>query len=386
MAGTGFGPNDPLAVKTWSKATLAEALQATKVAMFMGSDAGALVHVKDEMTKMAGASVTFGLRTQLKAAGVAGDSDLQNNEEALVYRNDTLNINQLRNAVRVVGAMSQQFVPFDIRSEGKSGLADWWADRLDTGFLNQICGNTSLITTLPSDYLKYCGMNAPTAQVGLGTTNIMSVFPPTITAESGLTAAGTNSANCMSLPLISQAKVKAMTARLPIRPIRVGSMDLYVAFLHPFQVYSLKVNTSTNSWIQIQQSAMQGGVITNNPIFTGAIGLHDGVLLHESARVPWGNTSTGRVGTNLGPPGNGTTNVARGALCGAQACMVAFGREAGWPYQMKWVEDLFDYENQLGVAASMVYGAKKTVFKDSSGSDPIDFGVVTISTWADGIS
>ena len=43
---------------------------------------------------------------------------------------------------------------------------------------------------------------------------------------------------------------------------------------------------------------------------------------------------------------------------------------------MKWVEELFDYENQLGVSASLIWGLKKTVFNS------IDFGTIVVQTYS----
>ena len=62
-------------------------------------------------------------------------------------------------------------------------------------------------------------------------------------------------------------------------------------------------------------------------------------------------------------------------FCGAQAAVIGFGRENG-PNTMTWVEELFDYKNQLGVAAGMIWGAKKNVFNSQ------DFGVITVSSYA----
>jgi hypothetical protein len=43
---------------------------------------------------------------------------------------------------------------------------------------------------------------------------------------------------------------------------------------------------------------------------------------------------------------------------------------------MTWVEELFDYENQLGVSAGMIHGVKKTQFNG------IDFGTIVLSGYA----
>ena len=54
---------------------------------------------------------------------------------------------------------------------------------------------------------------------------------------------------------------------------------------------------------------------------------------------------------------------------------MAFGRDSG-ANTFSWVEEPFDYKNQLGVAAGSKFGAKKTRYNGS------DFGAIVISTRA----
>jgi hypothetical protein len=44
--------------------------------------------------------------------------------------------------------------------------------------------------------------------------------------------------------------------------------------------------------------------------------------------------------------------------------------------EMTWVEELFDYGNQLGVSAGLIFGIKKMVFNSA------DFGTITLPTAA----
>src|SRR5258708_36456997 len=60
------------------------------------------------------------------------------------------------------------------------------------------------------------------------------------------------------------------------------------------------------------------------------------------------------------------TNVRRSVFCGAQAAMMAFGRDSG-PEKFTWVEELFDYGNQLGVSAGLIFGMKKAVVEQQIG-------------------
>ncbi len=108
---------------------------------------------------------------------------------------------------------------------------------------------------------------------------------------------------------------------------------------------------------------MQGGNVSNNPIYTGALGEYNGVVLHASARLPNFTTSSQAAA------------VIRSVLCGAQATGMAFGRGHS-PERYDWVEDYFDYENQFGVAAGCISGLKKLVFNGN------DFATISVSTWA----
>lgn len=389
MAQTQFAPNDPLAIQLWSKKLSYEALQATKLSSFVGKTADSMIVVKDELNKNAGSKITFGLRMQLRGKGVSGESQLEGNEERLVFRNDSLTIDQLRNAVLNVGAVSQQRVPFDLREEGKSGLVDWWADRIDAAMMNQLAGNTNIsdvkYTGMQSAERPYNPMYCYTARSG----GPSKVSPDSSFTNEGSLSTGTDEAAYgFNLGVLTDARVKAETATLPIRPITVGSQKVYVCFIHPFQARQLKASTSTGQWLDIQKAAMQGGQITDNPIFTGALGMYDGVVLHVDSRVPWGDyaaTNVARQDTHLGK-----ANIARAVFCGAQAGMLAFGRDSGWPFRMKWTEELRDYENQLGISAGMIWGMKKTIFRNDTTNglpaDPQDFGVITISSYSPAVS
>ena len=111
---------------------------------------------------------------------------------------------------------------------------------------------------------------------------------------------------------------------------------------------------------------MAGGDVTENPIFTGALGVYNGVVLHEAQRVPYGVHST-----SAAPQ----TNTRRAVLCVAQAAAVAFGQGHSFE-RFDWVEELDDYENSLGVGGGAIFGIKKLRFNN------IDHASVVVSTHA----
>ena len=157
MANTDYGVNHALAVKLWQKGLMAEVLKKTQVQNFTGSTSSSLIQVKTETSKQAGDRISFGLRMQLSGDGVEGDGTLEGNEEALTTYSDAVLIDQLRHAVRSGGRMSEQRVPFSVRAEARDGLADWWADRIDDCFFNQLC-NRGISAFSPGS--RYCTIAA----------------------------------------------------------------------------------------------------------------------------------------------------------------------------------------------------------------------------------
>lgn len=351
MAKTSYGVNDALAVKRWARGLAVEALKATEIAPLIGSSAKSIIHRKDE-TKEGGDSVTFGLRMQLTGDGVTEGGTLEGNEESLTTYNDAVLVNELSNAVRVSGedTIDQQRVLFNLRTEARDGLKDWYAKRIAVSFFNQVCGNTAQSNTL------YTGLNAVTAP-----SSGRHIW------TNGSDDESLGSGHILTLTQIDHAKELADTADPQIRPIMIGGEEKYVMYLHPYQVTSLRTNTSTGQWLDIQKAAMNGGQVTNNPIYTGAIGEYNGVVLRKSHNIPLGvNSSTGAA----------VADTRRAVLLGAQAAAIAYGkkRSTGSPY--KWVEQTFDYQRELGVSVQSCFGMKKCRFNSN------DFGTVVVSSYA----
>lgn len=364
MSKTEFGMNHPLAVSVWSKSLAIEAYRKTFVGKFIGSTEDSLIQEKVELKKGPGDNITCGLNVQLQGDGVAGDATLEGEEEALQFYDDKIYVDQLRNAVRIAGKMTEQRVPYNLRETAKSRLADWWARRMDVSFANQICGNTAQTD------LKFTGMNAVLAP----STNRILIAGGQANDQS-LTSSDT-----FNLELIDIARIRAETASTEdgtgpvIRPFNMGGNMMYVMFLHDYQVHDLRTNTSTGQWLDIQKAAMSGGDVKDNPIFTGALGVYNGVVLHRWSRVTNGvNSSTGAA----------VASTKRAVLCGAQAATIAFGADGG-ANRYDWAEEMFDYQNQAGFAAGAIFGLKKTKFipANNSATNAEDFGTVVVSTYA----
>lgn len=354
MATTDYPVNHPSAVKLWSEKLYRESLKRTYMSKFIGDSASSIIQRKNNTQKSAGDKITCTLRMQLSGDGVAGDSTLEGNEEALTTYTDSLFIDQVRHAVRSSGKMSDQRVSWDVREEAMDALADWQANMIDTALFNQLSGNTGESQT------KKTGSNATVAP----STNRI-YYANGLANETQVASA--SASNVFKLKFIDYAVEKAKTASPTIRPLKINGEDKYVCFLHPYQVTSLRTDASTaGNWYDIQKAAMQGGDVSKNPIYTGALGEYNNTILFESTRVP--------LTTALG--GSSTDGTYRAIFCGAQSAMIAFGQRYNGVESNLWKEETFDYGNQLGVATGLIWGAKKSIFNSE------DFGTIVLATYA----
>lgn len=351
MATTDYGVNDAEAVKLWSRKTVHEALKMCFAGKFMGTSSNALCTIKDELNKSEGDRIRNILRMQLTGRGIQGDNTLEGNEEALVTYTDNIVIDQLRHAVRSGGKMSEQRVPFSVREEARMALQDWWANTFDYWFFNQISGNAAVTDT------RLTGNQAVTSP---DSSHI--IYAGAATAESNLSA---NSSQTFSLAIIDKAVLAARTLTPVIRPInnqQEPGKHQFVMFISPEQHYDLRRNTATLEWGDIQKQVIAGGSSAQkNPLLSGALGVYNGVILHETFRLPLITT------------GSGANTGGRAVFCGAQAACIAFGRNYG-KSRLRWNEELFDYGNQLGVSTGIIGGLKKSIYNSS------DFATLVCST------
>lgn len=364
MATTTIASNNALTVKLWAKKLAQEVSKATPIAPLMSTGTNSIIQLKDETQKGKGDKVTFGLRTQLIGDGVSEGTMLEGNEEALSTYNDAIMINELAHAVRVRNeqTIDAQRVLFDMREEANAGLVDWYADRMSLMFFLHVCGYTApsigfegRTVTLGGVHTGFNAVTAPTRQI----------FAGTATAEAGTGAL--TSTDTFKLELIDKAVERAKLANPKIRPVRIDGGNHYVMYLHPTQVTSMRTNTSTGQWLDIQKAAEKRG--GDNPIFSGALGVYNNVILRESEHV-----TTGVAGTTTQTE---VATVRRAVLLGAQSAVAAFGMK-NTPEKFKRIEETFDYQRELGVSAQTILGMKKTVFNNNNS----DFGVIVVSTYA----
>ena len=348
MADINFELNNPQAVKLWAAKAAKEAIKKTYLNKFTGKDEDSLIQIFGDTNKSSGDRIRVPLEMALTGAGVSGDNTLEGNEEAITYYYDDLVINQKRHAVSVAGRMTEQRSLLPLRENARRRLQNWIAELLDYSLMNHLAGNTNADG---STLLKSNGNVAVTAP---SSGNII-YHGAGAASDASLSTTAT-----FTIDLLDKGKEKAETSTPMIRPLMIDGEEKYVCFMHNYQVYDMRVSsaTTTGQWFDINKAALMGGEGSKNPIYTGALGEYNGIILHRSFRMP-----------------SMATNTRRAVLCGAQAGILAFGQESGLN-KLTWVEEEKDYKNKFSVGAGLIYGLKKAVYNSA------DFATVVLATYA----
>lgn len=352
MAVQEFGTNHPMTVKRYAVGAEAIALKKCYALRFAGRGGDSLIQIKDELSKGAGDLLYYNLRAQVDGDPLGNSDTFEGNESTLDFYTTSITLDEVGKPFRWKTQMDPQRVTIDQLEEVKLAAADYAKNLIDVAFFNQIAGNTA------ETNLHWTGENAVVAP-----TTDHIVYPASITADEDL---DTTAGHEFTLERVDVAIERAKTYDVPLRPLNIDGKEMFVCFLHPYQVSDLRATGSR--WDDIQMALLHGGYkVDNNPILTGALGVYNGVLFLESTRVP--NGVSGATGLAL-------SDTRRAILCGAQAASIVWGRTGGTPERFRWQEATFDFGRQQGIAWSMIWGLKKNVFNSS------DFSTIVIPSYS----
>ena len=326
MAETTYTASSATTKKLWHEKLFRDTVKESYFAPFMGKDKddlNSLITVARDLEKDQGERIRFTIRMRLTGAGQTGDNTVEGNEEDLTTYTTDLNLEQYRHGVKTHGKKSDKITHFDVPKQARMAIQDWGTEKIDS----------LMFTAL---------QNSPTK----------IFYPSTATAVDELTTS-------MKLDtlVISRAKAWGLTgwnrAQTPLRPLKVNGKKYFILLVHPDQMYDL-INDS--AFAQARREAEVRG--PENPIFTGAKAIWNGVVIHEHENIDI--ALTGGVG--------GDVPYATSVLMGAQSLLWAWGMRPGI------VEDSFDYKNKTGYAWHMIAATAKPVFNS------LDHGSVAIYT------
>jgi len=304
----------------WAKDLYAQAEHMTFWHRFEGPPGSSMPIIRrDDLEKDPGDVVKLDIVLALTGAGQTGDTVLlEGNEEALKFRQVSITVESLQHAVRW-GKKASILNVHDLRQTSLGQLQKWLAGKLDDAIFNEVSGGPGASIT---------EANLPTS---------MKWFAGSATSVG--TVADTDAGGRLKLSDISDIKAYAKTQN-KIEPIRVSDGgEVYGLVLHEYAALALKKDAQ---WQQAQREAMARGA--DNPLFTGALGMWDNVILYTSPRVRTANDGSGGIA------------VARNVFFGAQAVAKAYA------YYPDWTEQEFSYGQESGVATYLIVGHKLIVF------------------------
>lgn len=331
-----------LVTQQWAKDTFMEAFPQSGLAPLMGNDENAIIQVLHDLDKEAGDRIHYGLVMGLdESAGVTGDNKLIGNEGEVEIHDTTMYIDQLRYGVRLKGRMDEKKARFALRTKAKNVLKAWQPRAIDYHLFRQLAGDTGYTfagnTGVAADeaHCVVCGDSGFTTDVAT-------------------TEAAMDAADYLTTWEIDKCVEMAKVMEPMIRPVNIEGGEYYVLLIHPYVARNLKYGNDTKLYEALRDARERG---SKNPLFTGALGIWNGVVIREHRFVP-----------------SITSNIYRCLFLGAQAGCAAFAEKKLWGEDT--TSDEADYGNRPGFMAGFIGGFKKNIF------DNKDFGMITVLSYA----
>lgn len=363
-----IGLNDAKAVKKYSGYLAVDVGRRSyfgKKFSGVGEDSMMPIQILPHLESDAGEQITYDLNMQLKMQPIEGDETLEGKEEDLKFYTDQVYIDQLRGGVNTGGRMTRKRTLHDLRKVARKRQAEWWARLFDELHFMYLAGARGM----NADYIF------PTTYTGFAN-NTFSAPDANHILYSGVatTKVGLAATDIMSLTTIDRLVAKAAmmgggTQELPqIQPIDINGEDHYCLVMTPWDEYNVRTNSATGQWLDIQKAAAAAEG-RKNPIFKGALGMYNDVVLHKHKAVI--RFDDYGAGANV--------TASRSLFMGTQAAVVAFG-SPGTGLRYDWHEETRDNGNQAVISTSAICGIKKTTY--SIGGTATDFGLIAVDSAA----
>ena len=332
MAATSIATTHDLTNEQWEAKLYQKYQEQTFFGKFKGIGHGAIVQVKRQLEKVAGDAITFGLADSIRGTtGVTGNTPLEGhdgtnyvvNNEAMAFHDQRVVIDQIRQSIKIAGKLDEMRVAFNMREEAKAKLTDWMAYNEDQ----------ALFTALKTcDEVGGTGSSVDTT---FGTTHSALTYDAIVDMKKEA-----------MFPTADNVTGGAATTR-KLEPIRIeGGEEIFVLLVNPADAASFR---KSDDFKNFNQSADVRG--SKNAVFTGALGVFNGVVIHEHSSIV--------AGTPI--------------IVGANALFLAYGKE------IVYGEKMFDYDNQAGFMIGSIRGAALAKFTNNAGTAQGSHGAIKFS-------
>jgi hypothetical protein len=384
MGYSDFGLLTPDNIKAYDKVIRHEILNKGQIIpKFAGTGSGTPIDIVTQLKKAPGGGTEciIELVNRLVGDGVvlSSSGNLEGQEESMQDSNQKIRIDGIGHSVKHKGKLQAQNEIAIFRDEARIQLTDFGADRLD---------QLAMLTMSGISYAYNLNGSLRTKPDGKGDflpdpTYQTLTFAADVTAPSslrnlmwdplGLQLVPSNTANVTVNPaMFSYAAIvnlQAYARTHHIKPLMQGGKEWYCMLTTPFALAMLKLDP------EFQRAMIQAGVRgSENPWFTGASVLVDGVAIH----------STDLCYTTTGAP-NGSKWGAGGLIDGARSLFLgtqALGYADLEPWE--WVEKRFQYSQHPAVFVNKMMGFKKPQFYSTTDRSIQDFGVIAFDHYTIG--
>lgn len=327
-------------VKQWDSDFYREYIRANRFSRYQGTDANAVIQLKEDLTKKPGDALTISLVKALSGAGVTGNTLLEGSEESISNYGQQISIQAYRNGVAMT-EFEQQKSKIMALNTARPLLRDW-AMELNRSKVLDALG--SFQQTAGGAITTYAGSSEAVKDACLAANADRFLFGALVANNAANDHSAAlltidNTADKLTKEVVSLAKRRAKLADPIIRPVRVNDdEEWYVMFAGSLAFRDLKASMATT-----HADAMQRG--KSNPLFTDGDLVWDGVIIREVPEIA--------VIAGVGAAG---IDVAPSYLCGAQALAHVIGK--------RWASatEERDYGFVTGAAIAGFFGTEKLFY------------------------
>jgi N4-gp56 family major capsid protein len=324
---TGTTPSavDTSILEVWAR----ESLRREKVAGYWGKwvggeASGMPIIQKTELLNKPGDLIHVQITDPLVAPGVSGDTNrLVEQEESLATTELKLSTVLYRHGVRI-NARAEKKSILDLAGEARMRLDEWLRNKMDILRFQTFLGTDA--TVLPAPL------------VGEAYTPNACSFDSALASGLDITTPSIDDVDADDF--ISVKGLQALRLKLEVlnsKPLMVDGSPHYIFVSHPYAFFQLKQEARYEAWVRDARERGQ-----TNPLFTGALAVIDGMILHSHINVP--------LATNTG-----TISVAKGIAFGAEAFVEALDEN------IRFDDDTFDYGNQYGLAIRVAFSSRRAL-------------------------
>lgn len=426
---TGHSINSPRTQKVWSKHFFKFMLENMVLSSLMGTDQNSPIAKITDLSARKGGSIVFELEAPLVGVGIgdngrliAVDGSNTFNTEAMKTYNFTITVHERANGVTQAGLVANQYTMTDIKTSGLRRLGVWAAEALEEDLIRAGSGIGNVDSSIETvnqfnptqnryyvigedsdgtvSYLKIDGTAGGDASTGVANLPLNSWTDdgdPSNALGLSLLRFGTRTIEFLKRKAreVITGTYGGVSLKIPkLAPVKISGKDTYVLVISRLQEKSLKADSR---WNENQQNANVRG--ESNPIFSGAIGIWDGVIIKTSERIQTRTGAGGETSTEYFNDFSGSDKdtinevdgvgiqVDRGLFLGANAIVVGF---AQMPTKHSSKEDI---DRLDAVAVDMIYGTaapRFSYYNVSSWSTPTatniateQYGVIVFDTVVD---